>query len=307
MGALTVTTGQCEPWEKNKLSAERVCWSSPHFLLNESCERNVSDECCCSCCCGCYYESCCCTPPCKWIVSCVLHFACIIFSFCHLCWLGKDEICVCPLVFFASSGYLVLFRKLNDLFLFFTVFAFSFWHLVLVRVGISNKKRILLFFPGAWWTATSPAIQVHSCWFLRANKRWIQFPASSVPQVCNESLACSSVWCFRSGSRNIKLKTSFFLVISSLKVELEKLAQEKTEMQRHYVMVSFSTHSFCFHFFSDFFVLFVGLQNLLLALPPRKSAGRRFSSCNLISFFALFFFPVLWDVVWPQRRDAQTG
>lgn len=30
----------------------------------------------------------------------------------------------------------------------------------------------------------------------------------------------------------------FLLVLSSIKLELEKLAQEKTEMQRHYVMVS---------------------------------------------------------------------
>lgn len=31
----------------------------------------------------------------------------------------------------------------------------------------------------------------------------------------------------------------FLLVLFSIKLELEKLAQEKTEMQRHYVMVSY--------------------------------------------------------------------
>lgn len=30
----------------------------------------------------------------------------------------------------------------------------------------------------------------------------------------------------------------FFFIIHSLKIECEKLSQEKTEMQRHYVMVS---------------------------------------------------------------------
>lgn len=35
-----------------------------------------------------------------------------------------------------------------------------------------------------------------------------------------------------------KKKLTLFFLPSSLKMECEKLAQEKTEMQRHYVMVS---------------------------------------------------------------------
>lgn len=39
---------------------------------------------------------------------------------------------------------------------------------------------------------------------------------------------------------------TIFLSINSLKLECEKLASEKTEMQRHYVMVSFKNILDCF-------------------------------------------------------------
>lgn len=36
----------------------------------------------------------------------------------------------------------------------------------------------------------------------------------------------------------VRPKIDFLVLFNSLKMECEKLAQEKTEMQRHYVMVS---------------------------------------------------------------------
>ena len=71
----------------------------------------------------------------------------------------------------------------------------------------------------------------------------------------------------------------------SLKLECEKLASEKTEMQRHYVMVMNSTFSSLSAMFIDYFLSF-------FFSPP---------------FFSVIFTIVLRDVVRPQRRNAQTG
>jgi hypothetical protein len=92
-----------------------------------------------------------------------------------------------------------------------------------------------------------------------------------------------------------KYKTKNFIFSRDLQFE-SGVGETGTRENRNATALrhgEFLNPQFLLPFFSDFFVLFVGLQNLLLALPPRKSAGRRFSSCNLISFFALFFFPVL--------------
>lgn len=93
--------------------------------------------------------------------------------------------------------------------------------------------------------------------------------------------------------------TLFFSLSRSLKLECEKLASEKTEMQRHYVMVRDlrprrSRFARLIRRFS--FFLFFSLLLLLLLLPSsrRCAAGRRHTA-------------VLRDVVRTQRRNAQTG
>lgn len=63
------------------------------------------------------------------------------------------------------------------------------------------------------------------------------------------------------------------LFLFSLKLECEKLATEKTEMQRHYVMVILIYYTYI--------LIIIKLYNL--------------------------FLTVLWNVLRPQRRDAQTG
>ena len=78
----------------------------------------------------------------------------------------------------------------------------------------------------------------------------------------------------------------------SLKLECEKLASEKTEMQRHYVMVSFISCK-C----ARVFLLCAksGTERTDIFLWPH------FDPC-----FS-FLFSVLWNVIWTQHRDAQAG
>ncbi|KAJ9575993.1 hypothetical protein L9F63_007093, partial [Diploptera punctata] len=55
----------------------------------------------------------------------------------------------------------------------------------------------------------------------------------------------------------------------NLKMECEKIAQEKTEMQRHYVM--FASHSFFCNVTTQFRVLFViliAIVGMLFCFPP---------------------------------------
>lgn len=70
----------------------------------------------------------------------------------------------------------------------------------------------------------------------------------------------------------------------SLKLECEKLASEKTEMQRHYVMVSAGTNT---------------LARFSL-MPATENSFRDFD-------LDVFPFPVLRNVVRAEHRDAQAG
>ena len=88
--------------------------------------------------------------------------------------------------------------------------------------------------------------------------------------------------------------------ICSLKMDCEKLVQEKTEMQRHYVMVMF------FSVFSPLCRHFV--------LTRLNAAGVRVGNCGFLQpiiaslYYSHFFvIAVLRNVLWTQRGNAQTG
>lgn len=70
----------------------------------------------------------------------------------------------------------------------------------------------------------------------------------------------------------------------SLKLECEKLASEKTEMQRHYVMVSAGA-------------------NTLARFSLMYATETTFYAFDLDTFP----LPVLRNVVWAEHRDAQAG
>lgn len=97
---------------------------------------------------------------------------------------------------------------------------------------------------------------------------------------------CAHVWV---AARLIILQHNIFLLPHSLKLECEKLASEKTEMQRHYVMVSLIDCE-CSH--ECISVFFFGVWRPVLTLP-----------------WSLFFFlfPVLRNVIRAEHRDAQAG
>lgn len=87
----------------------------------------------------------------------------------------------------------------------------------------------------------------------------------------------------------------FLFVLSSIKLELEKLAQEKTEMQRHYVMVSrwYNNNScrkcifwlnifFIFNSWNScnlFFLLFLNKSIRYIALLRFAKSTNHFATC----------------------------
>ena len=147
-----------------------------------------------------------------------------------------------------------------DSFILFFLQFFSFletWHL-----DWKNRSRFLVVLGTA---STRPAFQVYHQRVVRPDQRRIFFPSGSISQVSLTST--TPFW----ETIPYFWKCHYF----SLKLECEKLASEKIEIQRHYVMVNWlRLQYFFFHFF-----------NLL----------------------CIVLLTVLRDVLRPQRRDAQTG
>ena len=95
-----------------------------------------------------------------------------------------------------------------------------------------------------------------------------------------------------------------FSLFSSLKMEAEKLAQEKTEIQRQYIMVwnkllLLLQHVFCMYFYAVGCIC-VCITWCCLLLPSTSVESL---------MITLFFIPftVLWNVLWFECWDAQTG
>lgn len=82
-----------------------------------------------------------------------------------------------------------------------------------------------------WWSKSVPVVSLAKIWIALKILRIDFFP--SIPL----SLSFSQI------------DLTNFIFIYRLKLECEKLANEKTEMQRHYVMVSFQSFFFVFLFY----------------------------------------------------------
>ena len=100
----------------------------------------------------------------------------------------------------------------------------------------------------------------------------------------------------------MQVKTVFFLYFS-LKLECEKLAQEKTEIQRQYIMVN-KVLSFTMYSIAE------------MLFPSKPKLARKTFPIAVYFYSKLFYswvlytdvlrhsFSVLRDVLWPQRRNA---
>lgn len=107
------------------------------------------------------------------------------------------------------------------------------YHRMIVIVTQPSILLMLTYLCSVGSPSAGAAFQVYCCRELRQNKRRIQLFTSAISQVrMSISNHCKIV---QTLAWDMYLCT--IVVFCSLKMECEKLAQEKTEMQRHYVMV----------------------------------------------------------------------
>lgn len=101
-----------------------------------------------------------------------------------------------------------------------------------------------------------------------------------------------------------KYTNNIFLLPHSLKLECEKLASDKTEMQRHYVMVSLTDYvCVCVRMCVCVCAHALMCEQFFGVCKKRGKEKKLFLTLLWLSFF----FPVLRNVIRAEHRDAQTG